>query len=391
MDFCIDRSVVGSKRHLVVKSGEIRWSETVPDELYVYGPSASPEKDLGLLVALSGTKILDTPGGPWEASMRLVLGKDYEKTEIPWAKVMPAQKWEGYARNLCDSLGEALERVGLDYFEGTYLPSESILRALKPAFIDVDKLEGYIKAENQQQQDVVKSFSCKGVANPIVYSRLTSTGRLKVVEGPEILRLKKSYRDILISRHDGGRIVSIDYVSMEPRLSLALADKEIPEDIYEHVAKHVLDGMMDRKTAKLMTLAVLYGAGIGRLSKIVDIDPATIASAKMQIKKYFGIKKLETKLINEQATTGTIRNYYGKVMKLSDPAPHKLFNAYVQSTAVDIALFGFSRLSFDEATPIAVIHDALLLDVPPNVELDITPAETVPGLDVRFVVEETVI
>ena len=63
-----------------------------------------------------------------------------------------------------------------------------------------------------------------------------------------------------------------------------------------------------------------------------------------------------------------IANYYGRPLKIEDPRPNILISHYVQSTAVDTALLGFSRLMKDlkqlKIVPIYVIHDAVVVDVP---------------------------
>ena len=56
--------------------------------------------------------------------------------------------------------------------------------------------------------------------------------------------------------------------------------------------------------------------------------------------------------------------------------PHKLLNYFIQSTAVDVALFGFGdiirRLQvsglIDRICPLFVLHDALILDVPHDLD-----------------------
>lgn len=387
----MDKCVVGSTRHLVYTvDGDIRWSPEVPPDCLVYGPWVPPEQDLKLLLGLAATNIHDGPGEPWEGVMRTVMGAD--DAPIPWAKAMPSAAWESYVRRLCEALRAGLAEVGTDYYLNTYLPSQAILGALDFWAMDPAKKAQYIEEDGPTQ--VLESFV---TTTPTKYSRLTSTGRLKVVEGPEILRLKKSQRDIIVSRYASGQVMSLDYVSLEPRLALALAGKPVPEDVYQDIIDNVLDGM-DRKTAKKIVLSVLYGAGTKKLQETVELDAVTLSSYIMRLKKYFGIKELTRKLVAEQAEHGFIRNFYGKVIRLKNPVAHKLYNAYIQSTAVDICLLGFSKLKFTEGCgtdqemgsrthPIFVIHDALVVDCETGGTVDYEPAQTVPGFDTKFSIE----
>ena len=62
-----------------------------------------------------------------------------------------------------------------------------------------------------------------------------------------------------------------------------------------------------------------------------------------------------------------IRNKYGRRIALPDSSDGTLLNSYLQSTGVDVALWGFleivNRLNEEWAVPVAVLHDALILDV----------------------------
>jgi hypothetical protein len=367
---------------------QILWSDSLPEDCLVYGgPSISTEKDLWLLLALGSSYVEDGPGEPWEAAMASALRINPSDIEIPWSKAMPRKAWEAYARKLCGALRASLKEVGSDYHKDVYSPSQRILEALRPACINASRWAEYVDDEtNKSNMQALMSFNPASIvdghqeADSIEYSRLTTTGRLKVDEGPEILRLKKSYRNVIESRYDDGQIVSLDYVSLEPRLSLQLAGKPVPDDVYQDIMENVLDGKLERKRAKLLVLSVLYGAGTKKIQETLDIDVVTISSYIMLIKKYFGVKDITKMLVAEQIEHGFIRNFYGKVIRLANPVAHKLYNAYVQSTAVDVALLGFSNLDFgDDAVPLYVIHDALIADYKKGAVIDTAPAESVPG------------
>jgi len=88
------------------------------------------------------------------------------------------------------------------------------------------------------------------------------------------------------------------------------------------------------------------------------------------IDDYFGIERLNQKLQQCHSENGHIINYFGRPVFNGKEESHLWLSHYVQSTAVDVALDGFSKMSKDlncldkDIVPFAVIHDAVLFDVP---------------------------
>jgi hypothetical protein len=82
----------------------------------------------------------------------------------------------------------------------------------------------------------------------------------------------------------------------------------------------------------------------------------------------FGIDDVVSSLRKEFIEEGFIRNKYGR--KVMVPELRLLYNSYVQSTGVDVALLGFRDLirRFEgvskDIRPIALIHDDMLVDCP---------------------------
>jgi hypothetical protein len=66
-----------------------------------------------------------------------------------------------------------------------------------------------------------------------------------------------------------------------------------------------------------------------------------------------------------------IYNHYGRPIHCPETPSYKLLNYYIQSTAVDVALLGFSNIvnriykaSLQEKiVPIFILHDALFVDI----------------------------
>ena len=210
----------------------------------------------------------------------------------------------------------------------------------------------------------------EGYANIPVYSQpSTSTGRLTVKKGPSILTLPAKCRDAIRSRHPSGRVIQIDFVSLEPRVAKYLAGFDAPKDIYTDMCETLFNGSIDRKTAKLSTLSALYGVSSKRLDTF--LGPGKNAKHIIRsVRRYFGLERIESELKNKMISQGNIENALGRPLFPDTTSSHVLVSHYIQSSAVDIALCGFSDLlnNFEvlgvTIDPLYIIHDALVIDVP---------------------------
>jgi hypothetical protein len=208
----------------------------------------------------------------------------------------------------------------------------------------------------------VESFApgSGGYAQVPKYSHATQTGRLKVVEGPKILTVSKPDRRVISSRFSGGRILQVDFVSLEPRVALYTAGQDPGAgDVYEWIASSIGMGLT-RSKVKVPTLSVLYGQS----ARNDDLVSSTI---REKIQSLFKIQEMK-----ERIASGKFSNGFGRPLETVED--RLLISHYTQSTAVDVALLGFRKLleSFGSHSgvgivPIFVLHDALILDVSPEI------------------------
>ena len=180
------------------------------------------------------------------------------------------------------------------------------------------------------------------------------------------MTLPSKNRDILKSSF-GGKIFQVDFVSLEPRVMLYAMGKEAEDDIYSDIGKKLFNGEIDRKVVKLATLSALYGSSYHLISEIIGNKEAS-KNVVRRVRQYFEVERLERGLMQILHEEKQIANYYGRPLKIEDPRGNILISHYVQSTAVDTALLGFSKLmnvlSPLKIMPIYVIHDAVVVDVP---------------------------
>jgi hypothetical protein len=218
-----------------------------------------------------------------------------------------------------------------------------------------------------------------GFGNLPEYDRLGSkTGRLTLSKtSPQILRLNKDFRDILESRFgNNGQIYEFDFASLEPRVLLAInGEKDIPEDVYSFIIEKSGLKNTNRNVVKQIILSRLYGAG----EKLLELNLKTAGFEYDKrivetVDEYFGIDDIKKKLLDEYKNNDHkfIKNLYGKKIFCDNVAPYVLLNYYIQSTAVDVAIFGFKniieRLNTNSdlkkhIIPIFVLHDAIWFDI----------------------------
>jgi len=143
----------------------------------------------------------------------------------------------------------------------------------------------------------------------------------------------------------GKKIINADYSQLEPRaFAEASNDKLLQqsfingEDLYGSIAVNVwhLDCKPNevkkkypeyRQQAKIIALAVVYGAEAGRISKLMGID---YKEAQQVIDDYLnaypGLRTYMSECNKEVCTKGEIRTKYGRIRHL--PEAKRLFNAY---------------------------------------------------------------
>jgi hypothetical protein len=304
------------------------------------------------------------------------LSARFQGNAVPWQLTVPEKAYRAIIKDQEEYAGE-VQNLDLSYVHKIYEPTNQLFDFLQPAKINTEKYKQYINLDTTSHAE---SFapSEEGYARPVEYDRLsTITGRLKTVSGPRILLLPKVYRGIMESRWGTkGKIISLDYSSLEPRTLLAVSGGQpIERDVYTHIKDYLFGNInnVNRATVKKIVLSELYGAGLESIKeKLPGVqDVAWIVN---EIRNYFGIEKLKEKLYSEWVSTGQryITNFYGRRVKTENT--HTLINHYVQSTAVDISLQGFLNIlqflkEMDrllDIVPLFILHDAIILDVNEN-------------------------
>ncbi len=305
----------------------------------------------------------------------------------PLCVFLPKSEYKAFTSALVRRLEDHLKVPS--YYELHYNRHTAVFDALQRALVHLGKISQH-SAESDANRPVLASFfpDVDNKCRPVKYDRISGrTGRLKVASGPSILTLKKEYRDILRSRFDNGRIISVDYKSLEARAFLYLSGGDEPnDDIYAAMASKLFNNEYPRHIVKAVVISLLYGMGDPALAIKLNIDKGKVRKLSRSVRKHFKYEDLKSRL-ESQLKNDTIANHYGRIIHVPDE--RLLLNTYVQSTSVDIVLNGFLNIiqavPHKQATPLFVLHDALIMDVSEEFDPEsVRVAESVSGFDGHF-------
>ena len=377
MKVCICKNVIGTKRHLIHDFDEktYAWSMTVPDDCWSIGDSTRV-LDLGDLGQSLSEDLSILPSEKHVRQFRELLGDDVGswQNKISWQQSLTPDEFKKFVAGLLQKAQEILGNPHAISYSKVLKNDRRAFLGLSRAKVDLDCWRLCRGTADAGQVEAVDSFrpDAQGFAPKIVYGRSETTGRMTVISGPRILHLKKEFRKLIKSRWQGGRIAQLDYVSMEPRILMDLVGRKPEEDVYEYTSRVVLDRVLNRDESKAVVMGVLYGIGTSRLQSILG-NKVNAAEVMAEVRSHFGVRILENKLKKELKEKGYITNHYGRILKPQRTDAAGLVSWHVQSTGVDLGMQGFgqlmNRIAEEEmnVTPLFFIHDALLLDVHPDV------------------------
>lgn len=376
MQICIRDCLIGADNNLIfdTKNETYAWARSVPDDAWVVGDE-NHDKSLDRLIEMVGHSDKLIPEKRYFRMFEQVRKVDGLPFPIMWKDVLPKTKYKDFVQGVLDGVRASLDDEVYNYYMSVLRDVTRCLGTLERALIDDTILWSHIRDEdNPTVSSTLRTFmpGTDGYADVVKYNQFASTtGRLTVESGPNILILSKKYRDIIKSRYDGGKIMMVDFVSLEPRIALLESGRPVEEDIYGHLSREVIDIPLKRALVKLITISLLYGARHQKIKELTGLDDEQLNYIIPRVHSHFGIRPTTVKLIDEFKRTGRILNRYGRPVTGSGKN-RVLYNHYIQSTACDASLLGFSamvdKIRNDAALihPLFVIHDGMILDVHPD-------------------------
>lgn len=346
-------------------------------------------EDFANIAKIFGINLPDFPPEKYVKSYKPIVS--FTK-KIPWKYCIPQKTYMEILKTTAESVYPKLKFISTDYSD-YYHAGQKIITALKPAMIDKDLYQSFKDKPN------AKSFEpdANGFAEVPTFDRTEAvTGRTKTVTGANLLLLKKEFRTMIKSRFgDDGEVIALDFKSLEPRLLLAITrpDFEAPVDIYESIRTELNLSQYTRQNIKEVVISELYGAGMNVLrEKLKNLMDREILFLIETIGKYFKAEELKKKLIQQsESNNSCITNVYGRPVSTKNMGNYAIMNRFIQSSAVDVALLGFSNLFSvledlgvqDKALPIFIVHDALYMDMHKSVRKQVETAARVASKNIQ--------
>jgi len=345
------KDMFAAETHLLYNDG-FSWVEDIPNNSWVYSTS-SYSNDLSDFCSTWNYELPDLVPEKYRTMMSHI-GEE----NPPWYNILGAKQFKLAMKGLLDGVNGFLSDKKSHKYVSLYREQQKFLWSLEPAPADG------LRYRSLHALDVsLPGFDLQqGVFPPVRYDRRTKTGRLRVVSGPSVLTLKAEHRNVVKSCRQ------IDFQNMEPRLLLAFAGKFIEGDLYKKIQQDLgIKG--DRTYIKVSIISSMYG------SRIVP-----------EIADYFALNEW-TRQLENQVQSGWIENYFGRPINCKDIKGKHLLALWLQSSAADAALLGFSKFFSErkDLKPHWVIHDACIfsgsgeipkfLQITPEIKLPIVCTE----------------
>lgn len=262
--------------------------------------------------------------------------------------------------------------------KGNYKLDDDTLSSLSsPAARVVQEIRHYEKRISTYYSNFINLQDKAGFIHADIRQAGTATGRISYRD-PNFQNVPKEdedsdqskpfvVRQCLVPR-PGHSFISLDYSQQEYRLMLAYANESrLIEQVIAGVDLHKATGDMvgiERKPAKTLNFAVLYGAGRKEIARLLDTDIA--AAARLKDKYFMRLPKVERfidQVISTARDRGFIYNWLGR--KLTCPGreyAYKMPNWLIQGGGADICKRAMVEL---KDYPIVLqVHDQLVLEVP---------------------------
>tara|TARA_R100000808_G_C2155265_1_gene167289 strand:+ start:8996 stop:10195 length:1200 start_codon:yes stop_codon:yes gene_type:complete len=364
---CLDRSYLGTEKHLLVDPECLtyQWVNNRPEGSWGWGYKGN-QPGLEGAAKIFKYDISQLVPIKYQRAAKLIWGKP---SDIRWNYVMPSTLYEKNLKIILKQLCELYTTLKDSNYLQTHGLIFDLVGRLVPATIDNKKLQSFLNDESSASPaSSLKTF--EGTPDVPYYDYCkTITGRAVIKKGPQILTLPSKYRSVIVSRNSGSQVVQVDFISLEPRIALLTASKNIQQDdVYAYLKDEIFGGNVTRSQVKLATLCGLYGVSIGKLQKLMPSSNAVEIVNK--IKKYFNIPHRNAELKDSWEKQQRITNYFGRPIIYDEkPSEHVLYNHYIQSTAVDASICGFHNLlniltrENIEVLPYFLLHDALIMEV----------------------------
>lgn len=301
-----------------------------------------------------------------DVEKHLNIFKSLNVNTISLVESLPRNKKNSLIKFVKDEIQFFIEEAKSNKYFDVYNSQQDLYKNIVKYRVDIKALNAYLLLE--QNETLKTNLLGFKDSKEVEYSRSeTVTGRLSSKSQANILTLPKKYRNIFKTSFEKGKLFYIDFVSLEPRIMRKLGGWDCQGDIYEEIMSN-LDLDIDRSIVKQAVISAVYGSSKKSLYSKISKDKVD------QLCKYIDDYLCSNKCLEmaqESSEKGHRTNFWGRPLWNNHVAEENvILNNYVQSTAVDVALSGFSkiysRLNKNKAKPVFIIHDALMIDIEEN-------------------------
>lgn len=216
----------------------------------------------------------------------------------------------------------------------------------------------------------------RGYIHPTMWIEGTRTGRFSY-SNPNLQNIPKeeSSEEKYVIRGcfaptPGNIFVSLDYKQMEYRMMLAYAgERRLIQEVMNGADLHQATAELlriQRSPAKTLNFAILYGAGIEQISRMLQVSLAE--AARLRTKYFLGLPRVEafiSDVIGTGRTRGFVRNWYGRKLRSDSDFAYALPNHLIQGGCADVVKIAM-RETAKIHPAVLQVHDQLLLDIHPS-------------------------
>jgi len=335
----ISRDMTGfSSDFALYEDGRIRTCHDPNEEDIVYGSKAFKQ---GELLDISGSLGMKVDAFVHESlinSYAQIYGDD-----INWMRALGKNRFVSIINSKLREISKEIQEKDTKKYFKTLIKGRKVLGSFERIHIDKPSLLNELKARESSNLNSLLPGQ-DGTCEVVRYSHSSQTGRMTVMKGPKVLLLSKEDRRFFVPKKHRNVLAQVDFVSLEPRVIYLLARGEAPRDIYTKMGEEI-GGDISRAKLKIATISSLYGSS--------KTDPAI----SKKVSRFFSIDKVTEKYLNNDA----LFNLYGRPLFPEDDRLR--LSHFVQSTAVDVALLGFSNfVESKNITPYFMIHDSLVFE-----------------------------
>jgi hypothetical protein len=202
--FCVDSSLTGADAYLIVGDGRLKWREEIPEGMWTLSLETRSENCLRTLLELDARLPELSVPQKYVTSMKEAMGENFSYGEVPWRHVLPPSEYKRFLTGMVKNVQRALDGIDTTYYTETFSRVSGLFESLDYPAIDVPRLEAYLKDPKTVNTHTLASFKpvAGSFARKARYERVgTRTGRLKMKSGPDMLTLKKDYRNVVTTRH----------------------------------------------------------------------------------------------------------------------------------------------------------------------------------------------